>query len=192
VDESKKKMNTGAYGIDLGMGKLGGPSPIRGRNITDDSSCGHLYIYESNVTNLGSFFNPEKYKVMMIGIEACYSGNDLFGSSHGTGQEQNGTGVGIYWHQNMTGKNRNCIGMDNLPGGNEGPAQVPAKYGGMVVRNLAPMDHLRVKANEYARSGWSGLLRWVPADHQHGEVIDVQVNNRDRTIPVDNDNDLED
>lgn len=164
VDEAKGA-STGAYGLDIGMGAVGQPSPIDGRVITEDGSCGHLLFYESNVTNLGSLFSPKKYKIIMIGIEASGpsgSAPDLYGSSHGTGGEQNGTGVSVYWHKN-DGAN-NYVGMDSLPGGNIQARDVPAKYGGMVVQITASMDELK---GLYQRSRSMGrvreLLEYVPA-----------------------------
>jgi hypothetical protein len=165
VKEKKGGHLGGAYGMDLMMG---GVSPIHGRNYLEDGLNGHLFFYESNCYSVGPFFERKTYKIIMIGIEASgpVGGGDLFGSVHGTGQEQRGTGVSLYWHKNEDGGNP--IGMDSLLGGNLRPEDLPAKYCGMIVHLTRTLRQMRQLAQQPHGDKFRQMLEYVPSQHLEG------------------------
>lgn len=83
---------------------------------------------------------------LMVGIEASGPhADDQFGSGHGWGGEQNGSGLGLYWHHSDV----NIFGMDNIAM-SEGPGYLPAKYDGIHIRKMPRLNDLMLHANNFS------------------------------------------
>ena len=115
------------FGMNLPLGGNGRQGPV-GKGTLVDCSGRHgtmLFQYQPPTW--------DKNGSLQIGVEASGPGMpDQFGSGHGHGAEQNGTGVSLYWH--TSGKVK---GMDRTPGC---PALIPAKYDGMRILNVRELS----------------------------------------------------